>query len=100
MINNKNDDNTLSLLKTYENDNSKVKQTEDKSTKEDIVLPLGMLPPDSTNGTFRFSNTTSNNTTNDIEPFICLNTSDLERENYSTCEEYKIKKLRIINSPR
>ena len=100
MINNKNNAATTSLLKEYDNSNNVGNQTlnyEDKVTKEDIVIPMNMLP-DTTHGqsTFRFSNTCKK----DIEPLVCLNTLELEIENHSSCEEFKIKKLRIINSPR
>ena len=68
------------------------------STEEEIIVPISMLP-DISKGVIRFSNNNIH-ALNEPLQYLTLNTSELERDNYSTAEEFRIKSVRIINSPR
>jgi len=91
------------LLKNYES-SGKLSPTNslnslDEPTKENIVIPCSMLP-EINRGIIRFSNNTSIRGSNEPLQYLTLNTSELERDNNSTAEEFRIKSVRIINSPR
>jgi hypothetical protein len=89
------------LLKNYES-SGKLSPTNsinslDEPTKENIVIPCSMIP-EINRGIIRFSN--SNRGSNEPLQYLTLNTSELERDNNSVVEEFRIKSVRIINSPR
>ena len=97
-----NDNGTKALLKNYESI-GKLSPTNslnslDEPTKENIIIPCSMIP-EINRGVIRFSNNANNGSFEPLQ-YLTLNTSELERDNFSTAEEFRIKSFRIINSPR
>jgi hypothetical protein len=67
----------------------------ENSTKEEIVIPISMLPDITNAGIIRFPNSPTEPLT-----YLTLNTAEIERENNHQFEEFRLKSVRIINSPR
>lgn len=68
-------------------------------TREKIIIPFTMLPEMNNSGVIRFTNNCPNSPYEPLK-YLTLNTFEIERENNSTCEEFRLKSVRIINSPR